>query len=59
VGGGESICVPGEIGDQAESATDGEAGLRSSGERRIGVKEIPARGWPGLDQIKLGSKGRR
>jgi hypothetical protein len=30
-----------------------------TGEGRFGVGAIPARGWPGLDWIKLGNKGRR
>jgi hypothetical protein len=30
-----------------------------SGERRLRVRAIPARRWPGLDRIELGSKGRR
>jgi hypothetical protein len=52
VGGGESICVPGRTGDQAERATDGEVGLGSSGERRLGLGAIPAKGRPGLDQLR-------
>jgi hypothetical protein len=49
VGGGESICVPGGTGDQAERATDGEAGLGGSGEWRLGMEAIPAKGRSGLD----------
>jgi hypothetical protein len=48
VGGGESICVPWRTGDQAERATDGEAGRGGSGERRIGARAVPAKGSWGL-----------
>jgi hypothetical protein len=48
----ESIRVPGGTGDQAEGTADGEAGLGGSGERRLGMEAIPAKGRPGLDQIR-------
>jgi hypothetical protein len=46
---GESICVPGGAEDQAEGAVDGEAELGGSGERRLGMEAILAKGSPGLD----------
>jgi hypothetical protein len=46
---GESICVPGGAEDQAEGAADGEAELGGSGERRVGMEAILAKGRPGLD----------
>jgi hypothetical protein len=48
----ESICVPRRTGDQAERATDGEAGLGGSGERQLGMGAIPGKGRPGLDQLR-------
>jgi hypothetical protein len=49
---GKLICVPGRTGDQAERATDGEAGLGGSGEGQLGMGAIPAEGRPGLDQLR-------
>jgi hypothetical protein len=49
---GESICVPGGAGDQAEGAADDEAELSGSGERRLGMEAIPVKGRPGLDRTR-------
>jgi hypothetical protein len=54
-----------EVGSRAEYLDEPEIKWRElptvrsssggSGERWLGVGVIPARGWPGLDQIRLGS----
>jgi hypothetical protein len=54
----EVICIPGRAGSQVGEAIDDGASSDGSGEQRLGLREIPARGRPGLDRIELRSKGR-
>lgn len=47
-GHGEAICVPGRAGGQAEEAVDDGVSSDGSGERRLGVEAIPAKGGAGV-----------